>query len=86
MIPLRLKREDIHWGRSVCFAGNFLYLIREWETGRRRVVVSRVRRSVKWWLSVGGVRTTRGTFRGAIPTSSDGVSRRGYPQGELIPV
>jgi hypothetical protein len=63
------------WGRGVCFAGNFLYLIHEWETDRKRVIVSRVRRSVKRWLSVGGVRIIRDTFRGGIPMSSSGVNR-----------
>jgi len=83
MILLRLKREDIRWGRSVCFAGNFLYLIREWETDRKRVIENRVRRSVKRWLSVGGVRTTPGTFRNDIPMSSGGVSRGGPHFGHL---
>jgi hypothetical protein len=62
------------WGRGVCFAGNFLYLIQEWGTDRKRVIESRVRRSVKRWLSVDGVRTIRGTFRDDIPMSSSGVS------------
>jgi hypothetical protein len=84
MILLRLKREDIRWGRSVCFAGNFLYLIREWGIGRKHVIVSRVRRSVKRWPSIGGVRTTQGTFRDAIPMSSSGVSRGSYPLGGLV--
>lgn len=84
MILLRLKREDIHWGRSVCFAGNFLYLIREWETDRKPVIESRVRRSVKRRLSIGGVRTIRGTFRGVTLISSSGVSKGSYPLGELI--
>jgi len=78
------KKEDIHWGRSVCFAGNFSYLIQEWETDRKRAIVSRARRSVKRWLSVGGVRTTRGTFRDVIPMSSNGVSKGSYALGELI--
>jgi len=64
--------------------GNFLYLIREWETGRKPVIESRVRRSVKRWLSVGGVRTIRGIFRGVIHMSSSGVSKGSYPLGELI--
>jgi len=84
MILLRSKREDIRWGRSVCFAGNFLYLIREWEIGRKPVIESCVRRSVKGWLSVGGARTILGTFRGVIPMSSNGVSKRSYPPGELL--
>jgi hypothetical protein len=64
--------------------GDFLYLIREWETGRKPVIERLARRSVKWWLSVGGVRTTRGTLRDVIPMSSNGVSKGSYPLGELI--
>ena len=79
-----MREEDIRWGSGVCFVGNFLYRIREWETDRKHVIVSRVRRSVKWWLSVSGVRTTPGTFRGVILMSSSGVSKRSYPLGELI--
>jgi len=84
MILLRLKREDIRWERGVCFAGNFLYLIREWGTGRKPVIESRARRSVEWWLSVGGVRAIRGTFGSVIPMSSSGVSKRSYPLGGLV--
>jgi len=61
-----------------------LYLIREWETDRKPVTESLARRSVKRWLSVGGVRTTRGTLRDVIPMSSSGVSKGSYPLGELI--
>ncbi len=64
--------------------GNFSYLIQEWETDRKPVVVSRARRSVRGWPSIGGVRTTQGISGGVIPMSSSGVSERSYPLGELL--
>jgi hypothetical protein len=83
--PFQFGKGGGHpWGRGVCFAGDFLYLIREWGTDRKHVIESRARRSVKRWLSIGGVRTTQGTFRGAIPMSSNGVSKGSYPLGGLI--